>query len=110
MKKLSEKEQEKVSGGYYHSSVSKEEIERHKGSPVGKYDAIDGNVYFFESTHDQIIGKLLKTYENSEYYGTTKQQRTVQIMDIRIIHGSGYEVGSTVDLNGDAYELYEYID
>ena len=109
MKKLNEKEMETVAGGY-NSSISKEEIERHKGSHVGKYDAIDGNIYFFESTQEKIIGRLIKTYENSEYYGTTKQQRTVQIMDIRIIHGSGYEVGSTVDLNGDAFELYEYID
>ena len=109
MKKLNETEQAQVTGGY-NSSISREEIERHKGSPVGKYDGIEGNTYFFESSQNQIIGKLIKTYENSEYYGTTKRQHTVQVMDLHIIHGTGCEVGSIADLNGDAYELYEYID
>ena len=111
MKKLNEKEQAQVTGGYS-STMSREEIERHKGNPVDKYDGWEGNTYFFEYPGmNLIIGKLIKSYEDSEtIYGTTIRHHDVLVIDTYIISGHGQEVGKIAQLNGDMYNMYEYID
>lgn len=116
MKKLNGKEMAQVAGGYLKSSstMSDEEIKRHKGSPVGKYDGVVGNTYLFESSHEIFTGKLLKTYEDgSSIYGDTVRTHEVQVMDFCVCQDYNlrcdFEVGCTATVSGDDFAMYEYI-
>lgn len=110
MKKLNEKEMETVAGGYA-SSMSREEIDRHKGAAVDKYDGIEGNTYVFEKVNNTtvIVGKLVRTFEDEREYGSTVRMHEVQI-NAYIDSGCWYSVGESIRLNGDEYQIYEYID
>ena len=110
MKKLNEKEKAQVTGGY-ESSMSREEIDRHKGAAVDKYDGIEGNTYVFERVNKTtvIVGKLVRTFEDEREYGSTVRMHDVQI-DAYIGSGCWYSVGESIRLNGDEYQIYEYID
>ena len=114
MKKLNEKEMTQVAGGTT-NTISRDELESHKGSPVGQYDGIEGNTYFIEvrTPYFLMIGKLVRTYEDdASIYGNTVRRHDILIIDINIdtsIYDYTYEVGQTITLNGGNCQLYEYI-
>ena len=110
MKKLNKKEMSKVSGGYY-STTTKEAIERHKGSPVDKYDGWENSTYIFERMpYYLMVGKLVNSYEDDQGYGTTARRHKVEVMDIYVEAGYGFNIGSIADISADLCQMYEYVD
>ena len=107
MKKLNEKEMAKVAGGFY-GTISLEDLERHKGSPVDKYDGWEGNTYIFDDGHQKYIGKLIESYETpNSLYGTTQRIHKIQVIDA---YGYNPENGSTITLIADGCQIYEYVE
>ena len=108
MKKLNKKEMSKATGGYYTSTTSREEMQRHEGTAVGMYDGWVGNTYVFENigTEYIMIGKLIDTYERDGGYGSTVRTHEVQVIDALYRD----EPGTTVYISGSAYRMFEYID
>ena len=112
MKKLNEKEQTQVAGGVTSAELI-QEMEKHKGSPVGKYDGWTGSTYIFESPNEAVTGTLVESYEKDTGYGATTRYHKVKVIDFCIKNYGNYDTfapGSTRDINGDYYQMYEYID
>lgn len=109
MKKLSEKEMTKIVGGYS-NTMSRSDIERHKGTPVGKYDGWEGSIYYIEIPCRKMTAKLIRSYESEGWYGNTQRTHEVEIIDIYSSNNLEYGAGSIVNLNGDEAKLYEYVD
>ncbi len=109
MKKLNEKEMTKITGGYA-NTMSLQDIQKHKGAPVGKYDGWEGCTYYIEGPYHYMTAKLIRSYENEGLYGNTQRTHEVEIIDIFATANLDYGAGSTVKLNGDENRLYEYVD
>ena len=112
MKKLNEKEMTQVAGGETLADIRREK-EKHKGSPVDKYDGWIGSTYVFESPNEAVIGTLVESYEKDTGYGATTRYHKVKVIDFYIINSANYDSyapGSTRDINGDYYQMYEYVE
>ena len=109
MKKLNEKEMAKVTGGY--GNMPSSEIERHKGSQLGKYDLWEGNLYVIKEGSYLMIGRLIESYESDPgIYGNTVHINKLEIIsqNENSFNGCNY-VGKIHEFrDGTAY--FEYID
>ena len=111
MKKLNEKEMTQIVGGYSSTVSSIEEIERHKGSPVGKYDGWEGSIYYIEAfPYERMTARLIRSFENEGLYGNTQRTHEVEIIDIYATSSLDHGAGSVIRLNGDEVRLYEYVE